>query len=139
MNKKIQQGFTLIELMIVVAIIGILAAIAIPSYQDFTTRSKVAEGISLVASPQMSLAEFALNNLTFPANNAALGYSSPNTRYVSGIAVTPHLLTITYKVAAGVPSASNTLVFRATTSAAGVQWSCTGGSLGKKLRPSNCR
>ncbi|WP_295393330.1 pilin [uncultured Thiodictyon sp.] len=139
MNKQIQQGFTLIELMIVVAIIGILAAIAIPSYQDFTTRSKVAEGISLVASPQLSVAEFALNNLTFPADNAAVGYSSPATRYVSQIVVTPHLLTITYRVAAGVPSASNTLVFRATTNQGGVSWSCTGGTLGKKLRPSNCR
>jgi type IV pilus assembly protein PilA len=138
MNKKVQQGFTLIELMIVVAIIGILAAIAIPSYQDFTTRSKVAEGISLAASPQASVAEFALNNMRWPASAGSIGYSSPTSRYVRSIGINNGLITVTYAGTAGV-TAGSTLFFRATTSSAGVKWSCTGGGIPNKYRPTNCR
>jgi type IV pilus assembly protein PilA len=81
--KKIQQGFTLIELMIVVAIIGILAAIAIPAYQDYTIRSKVTEGLNLAAAAKLAVAETWQSNGTL-ANN---GYSFVKTKYVTDIAV----------------------------------------------------
>ena len=89
--KKMQQGFTLIELMIVVAIIGILAAVALPAYQDYTIRAKVSEGIALASEAKVAVAETAaslggLNNVT----EANTGYTFPaaGTRYVSSIAIT---------------------------------------------------
>ena len=92
--KKIQQGFTLIELMIVVAIIGILAAIAIPAYQDYTVRSKVTEGLNLAAAAKLAVAETWQSNGTL-ANN---GYTFTKTKYVSDIAIdgTVGDITITY-------------------------------------------
>ncbi len=64
--KKVQQGFTLIELMIVVAIIGILAAIAIPAYQDYTQRAQVGEGFAMVSGAKTAIAEFAQTNGSYP-------------------------------------------------------------------------
>jgi type IV pilus assembly protein PilA len=68
MNSKIQQGFTLIELMIVVAIIGILAAIAIPAYQDYTKRARVTEGLSLASAAKTSVTEYYASNNIFPTS-----------------------------------------------------------------------
>ena len=68
--KKVQQGFTLIELMIVVAIIGILAAVAIPAYQDYTKRAHVTEGLSLASAAKTSVTEFYNSKGYLPANNS---------------------------------------------------------------------
>uniref|UniRef100_UPI0035649B16 pilin n=1 Tax=Litorivivens sp. TaxID=2020868 RepID=UPI0035649B16 len=76
--KKVQQGFTLIELMIVVAIIGILAAVALPAYQDYTTRAKVSEGLALASSAKTAVAEHYMTRNTMPANNSTAGYSEPS-------------------------------------------------------------
>src|SRR4051812_13790560 len=100
--QKIQKGFTLIELMIVVAIIGILAAIAIPAYQDYTVRSKVTEGLNLAAAAKIAVAETWQSNGNLTNN----GYTFVATKYVSGIAIDPTVgdVTITYDTSAtGIP------------------------------------
>ncbi len=98
--KKIQQGFTLIELMIVVAIIGILAAIAIPAYQDYTIRAQVSEGMSLASAAKTAVAEAFLNLGEAPADREAAGMSvnidDTQGKYVASVAVDNGTITITY-------------------------------------------
>jgi type IV pilus assembly protein PilA len=97
---KLQKGFTLIELMIVVAIIGILAAIAIPAYQDYTIRAQVSEGMSLAAAAKAAVAETFLNRGTAPANRTVAGMSQNATdtrgKYVASVGVAGGVITVTY-------------------------------------------
>jgi type IV pilus assembly protein PilA len=107
--KTMQKGFTLIELMIVVAIIGILAAIAIPAYQDYTIRAQVTEGLNLSGAVKASIAESYQNTGVWPANLAALGIANaPSGKYVSQVAITnPGVIDITYSNAGGFQANSN--------------------------------
>jgi type IV pilus assembly protein PilA len=100
--KTLQKGFTLIELMIVVAIIGILAAIAIPAYQDYTIRAQVSEGLTLASDIKASIAEYMAQTGSWPANltEAGLGSAAASDdkagRYVESIDVTTGTIQIVY-------------------------------------------
>jgi type IV pilus assembly protein PilA len=98
--KTMQKGFTLIELMIVVAIIGILAAIAIPAYQDYTIRSQVTEGMNLASAVETGVAEYYANTGSWPSTLTLAGGDSgnvPSGKYVSGVDVgASGVITITY-------------------------------------------
>ena len=108
--KRVQQGFTLIELMIVVAIIGILAAVALPAYQDYTTRARVAEGLAMASAAKANVQDIlASGNPGADANGYANGFrvisaaNSNQTRNVSGISIAAAtgVITVTMQAAAG--------------------------------------
>lgn len=127
--KHIQQGFTLIELMIVVAIIGILAAVAVPQYQNYTIRSQVTEGLAMASEFKTAVSEYRANRGAFPVNNGQVGFGAATTftgNYVSGIQITNGDVTMTYggtRVNAALKS--KTLRLRVGTNAAGsVVWAC---------------
>ncbi len=141
MNK--QHGFTLIELMIVVAIIGILAAIAIPAYQDYTIRAKVSEGLSLAAAAKTTVAENAMNGVA----DFSAGFTQPGAtpNVTSVVASAAGVITITYTAAAGngtieiTPKSAGAALVAGKAPTSEIQWDCTGGTLDDKYRPSNCR
>ena len=133
-----QKGFTLIELMIVVAIIGILAAIAIPAYQNYTKRSHVSEGLSLAGGAKAAVTEYYASNGKWPTSNTEAGISSTITgNAVTSVVVTNSgVITVTYNTKA---EATKKIILQGADRDGAVQWNCTGGDLDDKYRPSNCR
>lgn len=143
MKAQLQKGFTLIELMIVVAIIGILAAIALPAYQDYTTRAKVSELILAASSAKTNVTEAATTLGKMPVT-ASLVLASQVSNYVASVVYTSTLassalVTATGTSALGVGATNNTIVLNATYSETGqVIWTC-GGKIEKKYRPASCQ
>ena len=139
MKLTVQKGFTLIELMIVIAIIGILAAIALPAYQDYTTRSKISEVVIMTAPAKLAVAETASSlgglALVTATNN---GYAFPGaTKYVSGVTITAVTGLVT--ATSTVPTATGTILLTPTDVGSGqLSWVCSS-AIASKFLPSNCR
>ena len=138
-----QHGFTLIELMIVVAIIGILAAIAIPAYSTYTIRTQVSEGISLTASAKTSVTEYYQENGTHAADNATAGLSTPGAitgDYVTQVAIVNGVIQVTYGNDANLEIAGGVLSYSPSTTAGSVSWVCNaGGTIEDRFLPAACR
>ncbi len=146
-SKKVQQGFTLIELMIVVAIIGILAAIAIPAYTNYTQRAQVSEAFTSVDGIKTAIAEYAQSNGAFPpaAAVAAGGLAAPVTGKFSSAAAAADTGVITVTMAAvgtaGADVAGQLIVFTPP-ALAGLSgtftWACTAAAMKQKFLPKTC-
>lgn len=143
--RKVQQGFTLIELMIVVAIIGILAAVAIPAYQDYTVRAKVSEGLSLAAAAKTGVSEWFATNGGFPSANGSVGLPAATSitgNHVQQVGIgNSGVITVSFG-ATGMPwTGAKTILLTPADNNGAVQWNCTSatGTLEDKYRPASCR
>ena len=144
--SRLQKGFTLIELMIVVAIIGILAAVAIPAYQDYIARAQASEAVSLASGAKMPLSEYMADNGMWPVDatdvmgNVVGKYTSTVTISV-GSGLTTSTATLQARIkSTGVNTAITGGALNLTSTDSGKTWNCTtAGSLRAKYMPSSCR
>ncbi|MEQ8288807.1 MAG: pilin [Gammaproteobacteria bacterium] len=148
MKKQLQKGFTLIELMIVVAIIGILAAVAIPSYQDYTARAQVTEAVNLAAGFKTGLAEYYADTGTWPGYLTAVG-STLTGKYVSttfmatGAGASGDIVVHAQFAATGVNPSIGSSIYALTSTDGGRQWTCgsgvSGNNVANKYLPGACK
>ncbi len=141
--KKVQQGFTLIELMIVVAIIGILAAIAIPAYQDYTIRAQVSEGLNLSGGAKAAVTEFYQDRGVWPTDNTEAGLETSTNimgKYVLSVAAVGPIVTVTYGFDAHALINGQNITMTAFDNLGSVSWTClSGGVIADKHVPAACR
>jgi type IV pilus assembly protein PilA len=138
------DGFTLIELMIVVAIIAILAAIAIPAYQDYAIRAQITEGMSLATGAKTAVWDYVSNTGRFPSNNQSAGLAKSTSiagNYVSSVDVTGGLVKVTFQTSKA-NSHINTGQFLALSPVSysgSITWTCTKSTVDPKYLPTSCR
>jgi type IV pilus assembly protein PilA len=143
MKKTNQKGFTLIELMIVIAIVGILAAVALPAYQDYTIRARISEPLALLGEAKTSMTEYYIANGILPATATAAGIRSViGTQLVSTMGITAGgniVVALTADPSLG-PAASSTIVFSNMGTGSGtIVYRCIPGTITPKYLPANCR
>jgi type IV pilus assembly protein PilA len=137
---KKMRGFTLVELMVVLAVIGVLAAIALPAYADYTKRAYVVEGFALTSAVKAGVANYWAYHGSYPADNAEAGLpnaSSISGKAVSGVEIVAGVITVSFndKVDSGA-----TLLLTPNVTGGSLTWDCTrGGSMEAKWAPPNCR
>ncbi len=144
-NIRNQKGFTLIELMIVIAILAILLAIAIPAYQDYSIRAKVSECVNLAASAKLAVSETALSNGTWPTTNAEAGYDGAQTEYCDSITIGAAGVITAVTRNTGAQGTAPQLTFTptaagiTTTTTTAIEWVCLASVGNPKYVPAECR
>ena len=142
-TTRTQRGFTLIELMIVVAIIGILVAVAIPMYMDYAVRSQITEGINLAAGAKVSVAEYYQENGEYPTNNAEAGLEKAGEiqgNYVESVSGADEVITVTFGNDANPRIDGETITISAAEQDGSLNWTCaSGGVIEDKNLPVACR
>jgi len=141
--KKKQSGFTLVELMIVIAVIGILAALAIPAFQTYTIRAQVSEGLNIAGPLQNAVAEYNFDKGGFPTDNSDASLQIPTNyfgNYVESMSVSGAVISIRYGNGANMKIYGETLTLTAIRSGGSITWTCaSGGVISAFHLPSVCR
>lgn len=139
-KAKAQKGFTLIELMITVAIVGILAAVALPAYQDYTIRAQVTEGISLASGAKSAVSEYHSNKGTLPDDDEEAGFGGASGKYVSEVAIGENgVITATFGGEANSNLADKTISLTPDATGTNLVWTCSSDDIEEKYLPTSCK
>ena len=140
--RKVERGFTLVELMIVITIIGTLAALAIPAYQDFTIRGQVSEGLTLAAGAQAAIEDYYLNHGDWPADNADAGIAAMGEifgKYAAHVSIVGNAIEVRFEGDSHQALHGRTIDLVAIDNEGSLTWICAGVGIDKNRLPSMCR